>query len=238
MSLRSRPASHAIQQRAPRDFPPLVVQQLQELETELGGRQALVGMLTLAPLTKDLRYFLGLLGDPHCREHSLAEICTTANVLPGALLQELAQAAMLVGKVRAAQQVAKGIAAVAEDVIRRGAPYEEACTTCRGTGSITPDPSAAQPNPSPGPCSTCQGGGRLRYEPELERQKLALELAQLLPKGGGVNIAVQQNNQGSSGGGQGTLEKITHLTDQLLYGDDMGTTPDVIDADTTEGDSV
>ena len=147
--------SRAALMRAERTFPPTVQRQLQAIESDLGGREELVGMLALAPLTPDLRYVLGMLGDPRNNAKSLAEICAEGNILPGELLRHLAGAALLRGKVLAAQKIGDGIAAVAEDVMRRAAPYEDACHACRGAGAITPEPSSEQPNPGPEVCETC-----------------------------------------------------------------------------------
>lgn len=226
-------ANGALARRIEELFPQTVQAELAQIEAQLGGRDQVVGLLTLAPLTGDLRYLLGMLGDPKHQSKSLAEVCAISNVLPGKLLEHLVGAALLRGKVRASQKIGDGIAAVAEDVMRRAAPYEDACSDCRGIGSITPDPSAAQPNPSPGPCETCAGTGKLRYLPELDRQKLAIEMAQLLPKGGGIQIAMQQNAGGaSSGGGGGMLERLQQVTDQILYGEAPGGAPSgVIDAE-------
>lgn len=216
----NKASSPTIARRAAATYPATVVEQLTALERDLGGRDAVVGMLTLAPLTPDLKYLLGLLGDPLCASNSLAETCMLANVLPGELLKHLAAAALLAGRVRASQKIGAGIAAVAEDVMRRAAPYEEPCHACQGTGSLTPDPTPQVPNPSPGPCATCQGVGKLRYQPEFERQKLAVDLAQLLPKGAGIQIA-QINHPGGGAGGSsgGVLERLQQFTDRVLYDD-------------------
>lgn len=206
-------------------FTPTVVKELAQIETDVGGRAALVGMLALAPLTKDLQYVLGLLGDPQRKGESLAELCAAANVLPGELLKHLAQAAMQRGRILAAQRIGAGMPAVVEDIMRRAAPFEDACHACLGTGSVVPDPTPETPNPVHQPCETCQGAGKLKYQPDLERQKLAVELSQLLPKGGGIQIAMQQNNVpgGGSGStlGMGSLERLQMATDRILYGDEL-----------------
>lgn len=203
-------------------FTPTVREELARIEKDLGGRQALVGMLTLAPLTPDLRYTLGMLGDPQNDGVALAEICARGNILPGELLKQLTSAALLRGKVKAAQKIGDGIAAVAEDVMRRAAPYEDACYACNGLGFLPPVPTPQDPNPNPAPCETCKTVGRLRYSPDLARQELAIEMAQLLQKGGGINIALQQHNTaGGQSGGGGSLEQIQSLTDRLLYGSGM-----------------
>lgn len=204
--------------RLSRDFTPTVVERLQEIEQELGGREQLVGMLVLAPLTPDLRYVLGLLGDPKNQGKSFAAICAQGNVLPGAILKHLAEAALLLGKTKASQRIGDGIEAVAEDVMRRAAPYVDSCHTCLGIGTLTPEPTKDNPNPSPNPCETCLGTGKLTYSPDLERQRLAIDMAQLLPKSGGIQIA-QINGQGPPSAGFGTLERLQQLTDKILYGD-------------------
>lgn len=219
-------------QRIAKHFTPTVVDQLRVIEAEMGGRTTLVGMLVLAPLTPDLRYALGMLGDPKNAAKSLAQICAMGNILPGDLLKHLASAALLRGKVRASQKIGEGIAAVAEDVMRRAAPYEDVCHACRGIGMFTADPTPAAPNPSPASCDTCLGTGKLRYTPDLERQKLAIDMAQLLPKSGGIQIAMQQTLT-SGGSGGGAIERLQALTDKILYGSGESS---IVEGETAEGD--
>lgn len=221
-------------------YTPTVVQQLATIEADLGGRTALVGLLILAPLTPDLQYVVGLLGDPAQGTVSLAEVCARGNILPGDLLKHLATAAMQRGKLLAAQKIGEGIAAVAADVMRRAAPYEAPCNGgCQGTGTITPDPTPAAPNPAPEPCETCHGTGRLVYSPDLERQKLAVEMAQLLPKSSGIQIA--QINQGAAAGGPGSagagpMERLQQLTDRILYRSGQAGEEEPIEADLQDAD--
>lgn len=206
-------------QRNAKVFTPTVISELSTLEKDLGGRQQLVGFLALAPLTPDLAYILGLLGDPAHQHKTLAEICALGNILPGQLLVEIEKAALLRGRVISAQAISHRLPAVVADVMLKAAPYEGACSECLGTGSITPDPTPEKPNPTHEPCETCNGTGKLVYQPNLRHQELALEMGRMLPKGGG--ILIQQNNQSSSGQGSGlgsgALERLTQLTDKLLY---------------------
>jgi hypothetical protein len=208
---------------AARRFPIAVIQELDQLEADLGGRQQLIGLLSLAPLNDDLRYIIGLLSMPKTTNHDsqkLADICAAGNILPGELLKHLGAAALLRGKTLALQHIGNGIAAVAHDVMRRSAPYEEPCYTCAGIGTVVPEPTKDLPNPVPGPCETCKGCGRLVHMPDLARQEVAIEMAQLLPKGGGLQILNQQITAGGTGGsaGMGTLEKLQLMTDKILYG--------------------
>lgn len=202
-------------------YPTRVVQELETLEKDLGGRTALLSLLSLAPLTKDLRYILGLLGDPQHDRLSLAHVCAKGNLLPGDLLKFLGAAALHRGQTLAKQKIGQALPAVVEDVMRKAAPYTEACHTCLGTGSMTPDPTPDQPNPSPGPCGICQGSGHLIYQPDFETQKLAIDMGGLLQRSGGISILNQQLNLGqASGAGGGALEQLQTITDQILYGED------------------
>jgi hypothetical protein len=201
-------------------FTPLVIRELQAIETAVGGRSELVGLLALAPLNPDLRLILGLLGDPIHERKSLAEICATGNILPGELLKHIEGAALLRGKVLSAQLIGRGLPAVVRDVMERAAPYEAPCNQCQGTGTRVADPTPQVPNPLPEPCAVCQGMGRLTYPPDIEHQKLALEMGRLLKTGGGLNI-IQNNATLTPGGGGtlggGSLERLHALSDRILY---------------------
>lgn len=213
---------------------PGVIQELETLESALGGRDRLTGYLLLAPLTPDLKYLVGLLGDPANRTKTLAALSAQSNILPGEILRHVQAAALARGKALASVVVGAKIAGVVDDILKKAAPYTEACNgPCGGTGYLPlPDPTADTPNPNPVACPTCKGGGVLLYQPAFENQKLAVELAHLLPKGGGLNILNQQINANLAGSsGDGALEQLQHATDTILY----GTTP-VVDAELAEED--
>lgn len=212
--------SHKSLQRKWDDYPPAVQAEMRALEQDLGGRRELVALLSLAPLTKDTRYILGLLADPANDLRSLASVCADGGILPGDLLRLLGAAALHRGQTLAKAKIGQHLSAVAEDLMEKAHPYEGACSQCLGTGSITDDPTPQQPNPSPQPCDVCKGTGKLVYQPTFERQKLALELGGMMPKSGGLTI--QQNNlqlnQGAGSGG--ALEQLQIATDRLLFGGD------------------
>lgn len=226
MILRRRPSPIALRRMAA-TYTPQVVAQLQQIEADLGGRGELIGLLALAPLNPDLEYVLGLLGDPQSEGKSLAEICGLGGILPGDLLKHLEGAALLRGRLLATQQIGKGIANVIGDIMRRAAPYDDACGTCVGTGTYTPEPTKEAPNPTPLPCETCKGSGVLTYRPDLDRQKLAVDLAHLLPRSGGIQIAQINQNTGAGAGNAGasplsTFDGVQRVIDQILYGKDGG----------------
>src|SRR5947207_8685996 len=86
-------------------YTPTVIRELETLEQQLGGRTALVGLLLLAPLNKDLRYVVGLLGDPANQALTLANVCAMGNLLPGDLLKLLGAAALHKGQTLAKQTI-------------------------------------------------------------------------------------------------------------------------------------
>lgn len=211
--------TRALQKKAAQ-YPTLVVRELDTLEKQLGGRQALVSLLSLAPLTKDLQYVLGLLGDPQNQQLTLASICAQGNLLPGDLLKYLGAAALHRGQTIAKKTIGEHLPAVVADLMKKAAPYRNPCYGCQGTGSTTPEPTPDQPNPSPQPCETCNGVGELIYQPQLEVQRLAIEMGGLSQKGGGIAILNQQLNLPQAGSaGAGALEQLQSLTDQILYGE-------------------
>lgn len=187
------------------------------VERELGGREAIIQALVTAPQSKEVRYVLGLLADPENQNRSLAKICQEAHILPGHLLELVEKGQKLAARVVAGQIIAQGTPAVVRDVMQKAAPHELACPDCAGTGKITPDPTEKVPNPEPQDCKVCRATGRLLYDADSDARKLALEMAGLTAKGGGISIGIQTNVQTNVGAGF-ALETLQEAMDQVLYG--------------------
>lgn len=214
---------------------PLVVQSLQRIEQEVGGRQALVAALLHAPRSKDLDFMLGLIGDPTQASTALADLCAVGGITPGELLTAY-KAGMLAGaQVLATRAIGERLPAVVSDVMRRAADYEDDCPMCQGLSQVVPEPSEAEPNPEPVDCPMCQHTGRLRYDGSLEHAKLALSMGRMIDKGGGVNVQVnsQQNNYGGAAAG-GSLERLQAATDRILYGSGADASTAIVDAEASE----
>ena len=199
---------------------------------ELGGRAAFFDMLEIAGSRSEVDVVLELLADPRYNAMSLATICRKAGLTVADLFSAFKVAKQVRGQIASANVVTAGIVPVVEDVMRRAAPYEEVCDRCKGTATYVPNPTKADPNPEPQPCPTCKATGRVLVLPELERQKVALDLAQLLPKPNGTSI-IQQNLALNSGGGShpsggGALERMQ----QALAG--INTSPLVLEAEVTD----
>lgn len=195
------------------------IDQLKTLEAEIGGRDVLLGALALAPLTRDGKYFLGMLGDPARAGSSLLELCQEAKLLPGTVLGWITAGLTAGSHLRAQVHIARGAPKVVADVMKRGAPFQDPCGACQGIGTLPPaEPSEADPNPSPKPCEVCQGTGQLLYPAEPEARKLALDLSGLLPKSGGISITNQQVAIAQAGGGGADLDAFQAAMDAVLYG--------------------
>lgn len=201
--------------------PAMVVSQMAELEKAIGGRQALVAALSHAPRSKDLDLVLGLVGDPAHDGESLAYICSLGGIPVGELLSAYRAGEIARAQVLATQKVGAALAAVVEETMTLAGPHTALCDACEGTGTITPEPSKKNPNPSPETCRACKGKGERFYAGDLEHKRLALEMGQMAGlKGPGVNIAVTQNNANFAGSAAGgALERLQTATDQILYGE-------------------
>lgn len=186
----------------------------------LGGRDVLLDTLAIADGTPEVHKIVTLLLDPRYGGWSLRRICAQAGLTIADLFGAYRKALVVKAHLQATRVVTEHLVAVVDDVMKRAQPYEITCPPCRGTGTYTPEPSKRVPNPTPGPCEPCQGTGRLLQTPDLDRQKVALELGQLLQQRGG--LTVQQNNLSLPGGGgaigtPGALEQLQQAVHEVLY---------------------
>ena len=129
----------------------------------------------------------------------------------------------------AGQIVTEKLSAVVGDVMLRATPYEETCPTCEGTGRVMSRPTKKNPEPFSVRCQICNGKGQVRHIPEVDRQRLALELGELIkpPKSGPTLL--QQFNMGGnqppnpSATAPGSLEQLQQAVSDLLYGNRRAT---------------
>jgi cytochrome c553 len=197
------------------------VEQLTEI---LGGREALVAALEIGEGRKEIDQVLGLLADPRYAGMSLRRICSLAGLTIADFFAAFRSATLVRAQVQATAAIAAGLPAVVQDVVRRAAPYQATCTSCHGV--VSTDPKAA-------PCPVCRGAGETTVEPDLDRQKLALEIGEILKKGGGISLT--QTNQTmvvGGGAGAGMLERLQQTVSGV-----MNATPLVIDVAGEGGDA-
>jgi len=199
----------------------------------VGGRQALLDTLAVADGTPEIHQIVNFLIDARYADWSLRRICAQAGLTIADLFVAYRKALLVRAHLQATRVVTENLVQVVEDVMRRARPYEVTCDACQGTGSITPEPSKAMPNPEPGPCPPCAGTGRLLAIPDLDRQKVALELGQLLQQRSGISI--QQNSltlpPGSSPTAPGALEQLQQAVHASLYSRPPAVDGTVIDAE-------
>lgn len=168
----------------------------------LGGRDALVDTLEIGEGRPEINKVLDFLGDPRYERHSLPTLCRLAGVTVAEFFAAFRSAKLVEAQIQATVAIAQQLPAVVDDVMRRAAPHEIACEVCKGTGSI-----GTKPDAPPDPCQACRGTGAIPQLPDLDRQKLALELGDLVKKGGGISLT---QNQVTLGGGvaPGALEAL------------------------------
>jgi len=181
----------------------------------LGGRERFTTILSTGSDDPDVEVVLNYLLDPKFADFSLVKICALARLSVADLFKAFAKATELRNRVQAASQIDSELPKIVADLLRRAQPHEEECSSCLGQKTV-PAAKAGQPDV---PCLTCRGRGTLKVTPSLDHQKLVLELADLLKKGGG--ISVQQNNIAASVGGRptaGLLERMQQVVSDTLYG--------------------
>jgi hypothetical protein len=202
----------------PPTLPPGAERAIERLEEAIGGRQALVRALATAPLTPDLRYVLHLIADPANDARNLGTICAMGQILPGELLQHYKSAVVAQAQVLAMHEVAARLPDVAADTMLRAAPYEDVCDRCDGDGTLPTRKTDESGEPIDKPCPRCKGVGRRLYRPELDQQKVALELGGLLSKGSGVHVAVGVQQTVTASGGTTAFAALQTVVDEVLRG--------------------
>lgn len=167
-------------------------QAVELFEKALGGRDALLDALAVGDNAPEVNKVVTLLVDPRYETYSLRKLCHDSGITVADLFAAFKQAAVQKAHLLASQVILSRLLPVVEDVMTRSAPHYVTCEACDATGTITPEPTKTTPNPEPAPCTACKGRGQRLVFPDLDRQKLALELADLVKKGGGLSIT--QNN--------------------------------------------
>lgn len=211
--------------KAEAEFLDLAAAPINAFEKALGGRPELVGSLSI-DASPEVRDLVAMLLDPHFDGKSLGWLAAKVNITLTDLLRAYRNGVLAKAQILASQMVAARLPAVVDDVMRRAMPYEEPCEGCEATGEMTVRPTKKVPIPDPVkiPCTICRGKGKVTRLPDLDRQRLALEIGELIksPKGGPT--VLQQFNLGGPAAGAsadvapGSLEKMQQAVTDILYG--------------------
>jgi hypothetical protein len=196
---------------------PAAAAAITQLEKAMGGRQALVGALMHAPPTDALAYVVGLIADPRYDGMPLSTLCASGRITVGELLEAYKRGVMAQAQVAAIHKVAVALPAVVDDVMTRAQVHQVTCTVCDGTGAITPEPTPKTPNPSPEPCKSCHGHGTHICYPDLDRQKVAIDLAGMGPKSAPMVDLSDRRTVNIVDPSQGGLAALIGAVDQVLH---------------------
>jgi hypothetical protein len=193
-------------------------------EAVLGGRDALAEALAVAESAPEVDKVSALLLDARYDTYSLRRICAMAGLTIADLFAAYKKATLIRAHLQLAPIIASRLVGIVQDLFTRAQPHYLPCGTCRGAKSITPDPTPKNPTPAPEPCAACQATGQILHLPELDRQKLALEIAEVIkPKGGFTFNQANILQPGASGGGSitapGALEQMQQAVSSVLYAD-------------------
>lgn len=150
----------------------------------LGGRERLTDTLAVAADAPEVEQILVLLLDPRYSHLSIRGLCRLAGLSVVDLFTAYKKAMVVKAHLAAYQAISDGILPVVEDVMKRAAPFAIPCDRCGATGETRETADAA-----PVVCGACNGQKQVLQLPDLDRQKLALELAQLVQKSAGISIS-------------------------------------------------
>jgi hypothetical protein len=180
----------------------------------LGGRAALLETLQIANGSPEVDKVLRLLDDPTYWGWTLRRICALSGLTIADLFKAYKSALLVKAHLQATKIVVDALPTVVEDVMRRSQLHEVPCEACGGSGQLPTQAGASVA------CNICRGTGKLLKQPELDRQKVALELGQLLTKGGGISLTQQQNTLVAPGSsttfGPGAIDQLQQAVAEIL----------------------
>lgn len=174
---------------------PEVQQALSKLEQAFGGRQSLLDTLVIAPSTAQLSYVIGMIADPRNEKRSLGDICEEGGITPDQLFAAYRSGKAAKAQALAFDRVYDPLPDVAADVMRRARQHEALCTNCQGKGKlrskeVIKGTTTDEVRYAIEECYLCDGTGKMQKDPDLKTQELALTIAGMVPKAGGVNVGV------------------------------------------------
>jgi len=201
----------------------LAAEPINAFETALGGRAELIKSLSI-DATPEIKDLVEMLLDPTFDKYSLGYLATQVAISLTDILRAFRNGLFFKAHLLASQQITAKLPEIVEDVMKRAAPHDEPCPTCDGTTQVVPAPTKKNPNPSPQKCQVCNGKGIIRHIPEVDRQRLALELGELIKPPKHAPTLLQQFNLGGSQPlnpsalAPGSLEQMQQAVTDLLYG--------------------
>lgn len=201
----------------------LTAKAVDALESAVGGREKLIAALTGAPATDDLAYVINLIASPEMDARKLSQICRAGRITVGELLEAYKRGVYAQMQVSVMAKVAEHTPAVVEDVLLRSQPHQVVCPSCKGSLVVRNPREDEKDQPPVLPCTACLDANRIPTGlidvlPDLDRQKLALDLANLLPKKSPM-IAIDARQQSAHFGDVSPAgrAKLLGAADDVLY---------------------
>lgn len=185
---------------------------LDTFEQAVGGREALVETLEFATLTDKESHLLNLLQDPGRQNDSLAIILKHSGIPTSHFMDLYKSASMIAANSVIMSRLAESTPSIVDDMVDKSIDAKVECPKCFNDEFKRID------------CDMCFGKGKVFRGSDLDRQKLLLEAAGIVKKGGGVNVQVNQQVNNLNPGN--FFSKFVRSTDNDAY--------DVIDTEAKE----
>lgn len=238
-SLGDAAAANGLVTREEARYLDLAAAPMNEFEKALGGRESLIRALVIDTSPK-IRELLEMLMDPRHDGRSLGELAEKVDISLTDLLRSYRNAMLVKAQMQATAKIAERLPAIVEDVMMRAAPYKEDCPACEGTGVQRVKPTKQNPKPelTEVTCTLCKGKKELYRMPDLDRQRLALELGELIKAPARGPTVLQQFNMPPANTDPaplratqpGSLERMQQAVSDILYG---RSGPPIIEAEAT-----
>jgi hypothetical protein len=197
---------------------PKVVAALNQLEEAVGGREQIATSLQISqqPLTVEEEILMNLLADPANQARSLASLCGQTGITIGRVLEMFSKAEGAQAYAKSLSRIYKKLPDVVGDVMDRALPKMKTCMPCKGMGKFTVSKEGEALEQE---CLNCGGEGSIEQEPQLDRQKVALQLGGFMKEKAGVNITSTTNNvsQNMTLNVVKSTPDFRTATDRLLY---------------------
>lgn len=216
-----------------------VVRALRSVEEALGGRESLSDTLldledidSHDPGIQKITLLARMLVDPKHQSKSLATLCSDVGLSVGKFLQLFHKAKGARALTVAISKLHDRLPEIADDIAKKSVTRKVRCWSCGGMGKRRDDKGAITKEP----CPLCRGRGFDIEHSDVERQKLAAQITNLVQPAGSpkVQVNTQVNVEGQHPGIR-TSAAFREATDRLLY---PGKTQraDTVDAELVKGE--
>lgn len=191
---------------------------VRQFEENTGGRGEIIEKMeaVIESLPKNQLLLLDALKADNKRK--LARLLAETGVTLPSLMKSYTQGALLLGQTLAIQEAARNLPRILKDLASHALDGTGVCSICVGSGKV---PARKGEREETRKCPLCRGNGTtttISKHKEFAVQKI-LEVAKMTEKATGPTVNVnQQVGVKVSGGGGGTMEKISMMADEILHG--------------------